>query len=116
MTQSPSHSSSGNSHSRILVELNALANSLSHHHADPARILEVVDVLDRYRAAVTWQEWREFAVESVRQHPLVPLLHQEPSASYGFRKPRGYAGDAVLMDFGYGGGGSGRAGGGGGGG
>ncbi len=40
----------------------------------------------------------------LRKHPVTALLHQDPYTCYGFHKPRGYAGDAVLLDFIYGGG------------
>ena len=33
------------------------------------------------------------------QHPLRELLHQDPFTCRAFRKPRGYAGDAILLDF-----------------
>src|SRR5690242_9529003 len=35
-------------------------------------------------------------------HPLRGLLHQDPFTYRAFSKPRGYAGDAVMMDYNYG--------------
>ena len=35
-------------------------------------------------------------------HPLRDLLHQDPFTYRAFSKPRGYAGDAVMMDYIYG--------------
>jgi hypothetical protein len=35
-------------------------------------------------------------------HPLRRLLHQDPFTYRAFSKPRGYAGDAVMMDYIYG--------------
>ena len=35
-------------------------------------------------------------------HPLCDLLHQDPFTYRAFSKPRGYAGDAVMMDYIYG--------------
>ena len=32
-------------------------------------------------------------------HPLGELLHRDPFTRRGFDKPRGYAGDAVLIDY-----------------
>lgn len=46
-------------------------------------------------------EWSEF-VDQCRQHPLIELLHQDPFTFRAYSKPRGYAGDAVMMDFIYG--------------
>jgi extracellular factor (EF) 3-hydroxypalmitic acid methyl ester biosynthesis protein len=47
------------------------------------------------------EEWQEF-VELCRQHPVTHLLHQDPFTARAFQKPRGYAGDAVMMDYIYG--------------
>ena len=35
-------------------------------------------------------------------HPICHLLHQDPFTYRAFSKPRGYAGDAVMMDYIYG--------------
>src|SRR3954468_20803110 len=35
-------------------------------------------------------------------HPVCGLLHQDPFTHRAFSKPRGYAGDAVMMDYIYG--------------
>jgi extracellular factor (EF) 3-hydroxypalmitic acid methyl ester biosynthesis protein len=40
--------------------------------------------------------------EQVRRHPLHELLLESPFTRRAFEKPRGYAGDAVLMDLIYG--------------
>jgi hypothetical protein len=45
--------------------------------------------------------WDDFAA-SCRRHPLRQLLHQDPFTYRAFSKPRGYAGDAVMMDYIYG--------------
>ena len=47
------------------------------------------------------ETWREL-VRRCRLHPLRGLLHEDPFTSRAFNKPRGYAGDAVLMDYLYG--------------
>jgi len=46
-------------------------------------------------------EWSGF-VAQCRQHPLIDLLHHDPFTFRAYSKPRGYAGDAVMMDFIYG--------------
>lgn len=45
------------------------------------------------------EEWRQFALEQARTHPLSRLLHQCPFTRHGFERPRGYAGDAALIDY-----------------
>lgn len=69
--------------------------------------VEVMNVLSSYREQATWREWNHCALEFVRRHSIFPVLHRDPFSSYSFRRPRRYAGDAVLMDFIYGGGQSG---------
>jgi SAM-dependent methyltransferase len=61
----------------------------------------IATALIEFRAAISPGEWRKFCGE-IRKHPLVSFLHEDPFTSYGFRKPRGYPGDAVLLDFIYG--------------
>lgn len=39
------------------------------------------------------------AVEKMRRHPLISLLHQDPFTHRGFHKPWGHAGDAVVLDY-----------------
>src|SRR5262249_46461666 len=48
--------------------------------------------------AESWQ----VAVEQCRRHPLRALIHQDPVTRRSFQKPRGYAGDAELLDLIYG--------------
>src|SRR5262249_18730203 len=45
--------------------------------------------------------WQEYAGDCLN-HPLRDLLHQDPFTHRAFAKPRGYAGDAVMMDYIYG--------------
>ena len=46
-------------------------------------------------------EWQTF-VRHCLSHPLCQLVHQDPFTQRAFAKPRGYAGDAELLDFIYG--------------
>src|SRR5262245_36093623 len=45
--------------------------------------------------------WANYASACLR-HPICGLLHQDPFTHRAFSKPRGYAGDAVMMDYIYG--------------
>src|SRR6185436_14902071 len=42
--------------------------------------------------------WGSYAA-TCRHHPICGLLHQDPFTYRAFSKPRGYAGDAVMMDY-----------------
>ena len=64
-------------------------------------VTTVVDGLHEVRAELPAQQWREFA-RSPELAPLHAVLHQDPFTERAFRKPRGYAGDAVMLDYIYG--------------
>jgi extracellular factor (EF) 3-hydroxypalmitic acid methyl ester biosynthesis protein len=40
-------------------------------------------------------------IAAIRKHPLFDLCQQDPYTARAFKKPRGFAGDAVMMDFVY---------------
>jgi extracellular factor (EF) 3-hydroxypalmitic acid methyl ester biosynthesis protein len=46
--------------------------------------------------------WINFAKIDCPLHPLRKFVHQDPFTRRSFEKPRGYAGDAVLIDYIYG--------------
>src|SRR4051812_41046514 len=58
-------------------------------------------ILRERRRELPEDAWRQF-VAQLRQHPLVGILHADPFTQRAFAKPRGYAGDAVMMDYIYG--------------
>lgn len=55
--------------------------------------------LHEKRARLSQESWRQFITTTCRQHPLLDLLHQDPFSSRAFLKPRGYAGDAEMLDL-----------------
>ncbi len=46
-------------------------------------------------------DWRMMIKEG-RLHPVCQIVHEDPFTNRAFEKPRGYAGDAVMMDYIYG--------------
>lgn len=60
----------------------------------------LVELLHRQRRAepATWPA----VVDAVRRHSLLEQIHEDPFTRRAFTKPRGYAGDAVLIDHIYG--------------
>lgn len=50
------------------------------------------------KSSLTGDAWLSVAQQCVA-HPLAELIHADPFSSRSFRKPRGYAGDAVLIDY-----------------
>lgn len=58
-------------------------------------------ILKERRRELSGDAWRQY-VRQLREHPLLELLHSDPFTKRAFIKPRGYAGDAVMMDYIYG--------------
>lgn len=62
---------------------------------------ELISGLQERRMNSSDQEWNEFT-RLCLHHPVRELVHQDPFTLRAFKKPRGYAGDAELLDFIYG--------------
>jgi extracellular factor (EF) 3-hydroxypalmitic acid methyl ester biosynthesis protein len=62
---------------------------------------ELLPGLQARRLSASDGEWADVVNRCLR-HPLRQLLHQDPLTHRAFAKPRGYAGDAPLLDFIYG--------------
>lgn len=58
--------------------------------------------LSEARREFSRPDWLQFIDQRVRPHPLRAVVHRDPFTQRAFTKPRGYAGDAVMMDFIYG--------------
>ena len=55
--------------------------------------------LREIRNASSTDEWLRFAKQTAIEHPLCTALHRDPMLRRSFDKPRGYAGDAMLIDY-----------------
>jgi SAM-dependent methyltransferase len=62
---------------------------------------QLFGALRERKLSSTPDDWSQFVAAS-RQHSIMNLLHQDPFTFRAFSKPRGYAGDAVMMDYIYG--------------
>ncbi len=47
-------------------------------------------------------EWDRFVQDVILPHPVLELVHQAPLCRHSFEQPRGYPGDAELIDYLYG--------------
>ncbi|NTX65766.1 class I SAM-dependent methyltransferase [Myxococcus sp. CA051A] len=45
------------------------------------------------------EDWKSFCTDTARKHPLRSFVHQCPFTRRAFERPRGYAGDAALIDY-----------------
>ncbi|MGG4046149.1 MULTISPECIES: class I SAM-dependent methyltransferase [Paenibacillus] len=58
------------------------------------------DGLSRIRSHSSVEEWKQF-ITQYREHAISHFFLQEPLTRRAFEKPRGYAGDPVMIDFVY---------------
>jgi extracellular factor (EF) 3-hydroxypalmitic acid methyl ester biosynthesis protein len=54
---------------------------------------------DARRACKYPDKWRSLVQRRVRTHPALHLAHEDPFVERCYSKPRGYPGDAVMLDF-----------------
>ena len=63
---------------------------------------ELIQGLHAMRASSSEKEWRTRVIPALHAHTLYPLLLEDPFVKHSATRPRGYAGDAELLDFIYG--------------
>ena len=80
--------------------LDDVYDKMSRQHIDDG-MNELLPNLKARKLTSNPREWTKI-VETCLAHPLRELLHQDPFTGRAFSKPRGYAGDAVLLDYVYG--------------
>jgi len=85
-----------------MAELNSLLDVTYQRllQGDIHRAMEDLDLgLGQLRSKGGGQQWSERARPIYLAHSLRSLLVQEPCTRHAFDKPRGYAGDACLLDY-----------------
>ena len=64
-----------------------------------AAMSTLFDGLGKLRRRLNARQWEDFSRQTAISHPLRSLIHEDPMTRRSFDKPRGYPGDAVLLDF-----------------
>ena len=84
----------------VTALLDRVHDGLTDGSAEAARsaILDLFDGLHAVRRDVDPATWRGVVKQCVA-HPVTELVHHDPFTARSFHKPRGYAGDAVLIDY-----------------
>jgi extracellular factor (EF) 3-hydroxypalmitic acid methyl ester biosynthesis protein len=83
----------------ILSMLNRVNDRIRNVPAEmDATLAELLSVLWTVKSSCDLDTWKKVMAECVN-HPVRELIHQDPFAYRCFTKPRGYAGDAVLIDL-----------------
>jgi hypothetical protein len=86
-----------------LARLDKLCETFREAEAAGAEITAVMDdftsTFTEIRAVLDHEAWRHVATTVLRDHPLRAYIHQDPFQRRCYEKPRGYAGDAVMLDM-----------------
>ena len=91
------------------AELSALLDltqqTLFDSHDDSERVGQALDGLfgglHWQKTYCTDEEWQA-CIRQCREHRLLEMIHEDPFTGRAYKKPRGYAGDAELIDLIYG--------------
>ncbi|MCA1368339.1 class I SAM-dependent methyltransferase [Bradyrhizobium sp. BRP14] len=79
-----------------------IAQQQVEHGREPAAIIHhLIGTLHEMRRRFDPSVWQAL-IPIVQNHPLSHFFHQDPFTRWSFEKPRGYSGDAQLIDFIYG--------------
>lgn len=73
-----------------------------YNHQVAAGMQNLFTGLSQLKREARDEDWKQFASRDWQSHPVKSLVHQDPLTRRAFEKPRGYAGDAELIDFIYG--------------
>jgi SAM-dependent methyltransferase len=74
------------------------ARLLDDEQATDDAMTELMSGLRSLKTSASPEAWENVVKECV-DHPICELIHQDPFSARSFHKPRGYAGDAVLIDY-----------------
>jgi SAM-dependent methyltransferase len=86
---------------RGLAVLDLAYDAIQRGHVFEA-LEEVAVQLTALRSDLPADQWRAFCRDVVPEHPLRTIIHQAPFTKRAFDKPRGYPGDAIVLDWIYG--------------
>src|SRR6476620_9861334 len=86
----------------LVARAAGLIEEVCHEIEQPGQIHHAIDQLfcglREIKRSSSEESW-EGLIARFRRSPLKGLLHQDPITARAFYKPRGYAGDAVMMDY-----------------
>jgi extracellular factor (EF) 3-hydroxypalmitic acid methyl ester biosynthesis protein len=78
------------------------SNYVRLRNGDVSGMSDFVENLNSLRKSLSLLEWQRFIKAVFSCHPIRDVIHEDPFSRHAFQKPRGYAGDADLLDLIYG--------------
>ncbi|PWU11015.1 MAG: hypothetical protein C5B51_03495 [Terriglobia bacterium] len=84
------------------AQLDAAWNQLRKAEDVETPVCELISNLHSFRTMAAAPEWRNWCESGIRRHPVYPLLLEDPFVRHSAVRPRGYPGDAELLDYIYG--------------
>ncbi len=98
----PPHSAVPNANLTFVTEIaSGLRSEVGHSERIHSNVHRLFHECKKLRDQLPTDQWKK-CVNSIRESELIALVHQDPFTHRAFNKPRGYAGDAVMMDYIYG--------------
>lgn len=94
----PSMTTPSNLDTALIVLLDEIERQFQLGQVAPA-MARLCESLLAYRLMTSDAAWRDAVRRVCGTHPIRTWLHQDPYTQRAFKKPRGYAGDAVMLDF-----------------
>lgn len=81
--------------------LNEVYIQLTEGATDTHPLSKLYQILEEVRMTVSEKEWLAIIQDTISVHPLKTFISQDPCTHRSIKKPRGYSGDAELLDYFY---------------
>jgi hypothetical protein len=86
---------------RVIACLDLLQGAIHTGNPNVKLIEDLYEALNFAKNELSQEEWSQFVKNKIESHPIYPLVLQDPCTQRSYSKPRGYPGDAGLIDFFY---------------
>ena len=84
--------------SRVLAQLDQAA-PLANTHNQSGFLLGLNETLQSLKGDVSYGDWQDVVLPTARMHPLADYVTECPLTRHSLTRPRGYPGDAGLLDL-----------------
>ena len=90
-----------NLYKEVERELDILDSKINNSNLEHIPMIreELILKLNSLRNNLMTDDWQKMIKEVLRNHKIMEILHKDPLAKHSYIRPRGYPGDADLMDY-----------------